>query len=179
MRGTCAFLYLSLRRCPLCGIKRDPKGHPRLTPEWPRRGGAFCFGGFGGPRAAGARRAVARPPSLPQHHDGTPFERRALACLSLRWKGRSTEVSARKAAKRWFTDSGAKAEARRDEALRRLGADVVNEPIPAKLQQALGGEGATLSWSPKAARRGAPSPCAPPPAYEWRCGASIWRPRYW
>jgi hypothetical protein len=44
---------------------------------------------------------------------------------------------ARKAAKRWLTDSQAKADARRDEALRRVDADVLHESIPEKLQQAL------------------------------------------
>jgi hypothetical protein len=39
-----------------------------------------------------------------------------------------------------LTDSAAKADARRDEALRRVGADILDEPIPEKLRQALDGK---------------------------------------
>jgi hypothetical protein len=46
----------------------------------------------------------------------------------------------RNGARRWLTDSAAKADARRDEALRRVGADILDEPIPEKLRQALDGK---------------------------------------
>jgi hypothetical protein len=46
----------------------------------------------------------------------------------------------RKAAGRWVTDSAAKADARRHEALQRIGADILDEPIPEKLRQALDGK---------------------------------------
>jgi hypothetical protein len=49
-------------------------------------------------------------------------------------------VRARKAARRWFTDRGAQPDARRDEALRKVGAEILNEPIPEKLQQKLRGK---------------------------------------
>jgi hypothetical protein len=47
---------------------------------------------------------------------------------------------ARKAARRWLTDSRAEVDARHDEALRRIGADMLDEPIPEKLLQALHGQ---------------------------------------
>jgi hypothetical protein len=43
---------------------------------------------------------------------------------------------ARKAATRWFSNSRAKANARRDEALRWVGKDLLSEPIPEKLLKA-------------------------------------------
>jgi hypothetical protein len=43
--------------------------------------------------------------------------------------------------KRWFTDRGGRADARRDEALRQVDADILNEPIPEELQQALHDQG--------------------------------------
>jgi hypothetical protein len=46
----------------------------------------------------------------------------------------------RKAARRWLTDSAVKADARRDEALQRVGAEILDEPIPEKLRQALDGK---------------------------------------
>jgi hypothetical protein len=56
---------------------------------------------------------------------------------------------ARKAAKRWFADTGAKADARRDEALRRVGADILGEPTPRELRQALHGERHEAEVKPK------------------------------
>jgi hypothetical protein len=58
-------------------------------------------------------------------------------------------VRARKAAKRWFTDRGRAADARRDAALRKVGADILNEPISEKLQQALPGEPGKAEVEPK------------------------------
>jgi hypothetical protein len=58
-------------------------------------------------------------------------------------------VRARKAAKRWFTDRGTQADARRDEALRKVGADILNEPIPEKLQQKLRGKPGKAEVEPK------------------------------
>jgi hypothetical protein len=46
----------------------------------------------------------------------------------------------RRSARRWLAESGAQADARREEALHRIGADILDEPIPDKLQQALHGE---------------------------------------
>ena len=46
----------------------------------------------------------------------------------------------RNAARRWLTDSAAKADARRGEALQRVAADILDEPIPEKLRQALDGK---------------------------------------
>ena len=59
---------------------------------------------------------------------------------------------ARKAAKRWFIDMGPKADARRDEALRRVGVEILDEPIPKKLGQALDGKRGEAEVNPK--RRG-------------------------
>jgi hypothetical protein len=59
---------------------------------------------------------------------------------------------ARKAAKRWFTELRAKADARRDEALRRVGVEILDEPIPKKLRQALDGKRGEAEVNPK--RRG-------------------------
>jgi hypothetical protein len=59
---------------------------------------------------------------------------------------------ARTAAKRWFTESRAKADARRDEALRRVGAEVLDEPIPEKLRQALHGKPGEAEVKPKRRR---------------------------
>jgi hypothetical protein len=47
---------------------------------------------------------------------------------------------ARTAARRWFPDSGAQADARRDEASRLVGAEILDEPIPEKLLEVLHGE---------------------------------------
>ena len=46
----------------------------------------------------------------------------------------------RNVARRWLTDSAAKADARRDEAWQRVGAEILDEPIPEKLRQALDGK---------------------------------------
>jgi hypothetical protein len=59
---------------------------------------------------------------------------------------------ARKAAKRWFTDTGPKADARRDEAMRRVGAETLDEPIPEKLRQALHGKQGEAEVKPKRRR---------------------------
>ena len=59
---------------------------------------------------------------------------------------------ARTAAKRWFTESRAKANARRDEALRRVGARMLDEPIPEKLRQALHGKRSEAEVNPKRRR---------------------------
>jgi hypothetical protein len=56
---------------------------------------------------------------------------------------------ARKAAKHWFADSRAQADAGRDGALRRVGADILNEPIPEKLLEALHGERGEAEAKPK------------------------------
>jgi hypothetical protein len=47
---------------------------------------------------------------------------------------------ARTAARRWFTDSGAQADASRDEALHRVGAEILDEPVPEKLLEVVYGE---------------------------------------
>jgi hypothetical protein len=65
------------------------------------------------------------------------------------WSGIIAVVRARKAAKRWFTDRGAPADTRRDEALRKVGAKILNEPIPEKLQQALRGKQGKAEVEPK------------------------------
>jgi hypothetical protein len=44
-----------------------------------------------------------------------------------------------KAAKRWFSDRAAQPDASLDEPLRQVGADLLGEPIPEKLLQALYG----------------------------------------
>jgi hypothetical protein len=56
---------------------------------------------------------------------------------------------ARRAAKRWLNESRAKADATRDEALRRLGAEALDEPIPEKLRQALHGKPVEAEVKPK------------------------------
>jgi hypothetical protein len=56
---------------------------------------------------------------------------------------------ARKAAKRWFADWGAQADARRDEALRRVGGEILKEPVPEKLQRALHGKRGEAEVKPK------------------------------
>jgi hypothetical protein len=55
----------------------------------------------------------------------------------------------REAARRWLTDSAAKADARRDEALRRIGAKILDEAIPQKLRQALDGERGEAELKPE------------------------------
>jgi hypothetical protein len=64
-------------------------------------------------------------------------------------RGTALWERARTAARRWFTESRAKADARRDEALRRLGVDMLNEPIPEKLRQALDGKRGEAEVKPK------------------------------
>jgi hypothetical protein len=59
---------------------------------------------------------------------------------------------ARKAAKHWLTDSRAKADARRNQALRRIGADILNEPIPEKLWKVIHSEGGEAEVKPKPRR---------------------------
>jgi hypothetical protein len=59
---------------------------------------------------------------------------------------------ARKTAKRWFTDTGPEADARRDEALRRVGVEILDEPIPKKLRQALDGKWGEAEVKPKRRR---------------------------
>jgi hypothetical protein len=59
---------------------------------------------------------------------------------------------ARKAAERWFTESLAKADARLDEALRRVGAEILDGPLPGKLQQALHDNRGEAELKPKRRR---------------------------
>jgi hypothetical protein len=73
-------------------------------------------------------------------HEAQPGTLRARVRCT-RFGGIALVARARKAAKRWFTDRGAQANARRDEALRQVDADVLNEPIPEELQQALHDQG--------------------------------------
>lgn len=56
---------------------------------------------------------------------------------------------ARKAAQRWFTESPAQADGRRDEALRRIGENILDEPIPEKLRQVLYGKRSEAELKPK------------------------------
>jgi hypothetical protein len=58
---------------------------------------------------------------------------------------------ARKPATRWFSDSEAKADARRDEVLRRVGTGLLGESIPEKLLKALRSKGRDAE--PKSKRR--------------------------
>jgi hypothetical protein len=60
---------------------------------------------------------------------------------------------ARTAAKRWFTESRAKADARRDEALRWVGEEILDEPIPKKLRQALDGKRGEAEVNPNVSGR--------------------------
>jgi hypothetical protein len=97
------------------------------------------------------------PPSRRSARNGSSksgedlLERASVAdCLEPRVGRRSLfVVRARKAAKRWFTDRGAQADARRDKALRKVGAGILNEPIPEKLQQALRGKPGKAEVEPK------------------------------
>jgi hypothetical protein len=59
---------------------------------------------------------------------------------------------ARKAAKRWFTESRAEADARRDEALRRVGVEILDDPISEKLRQALHGKQGEAEVKPQRRR---------------------------
>jgi hypothetical protein len=59
---------------------------------------------------------------------------------------------AQKAAKRSLTDSRAKADATRDEALRRVGVEILDESIPKKLRQALDGKRGNAEVNPKRCR---------------------------
>jgi hypothetical protein len=54
-------------------------------------------------------------------------------------EGTALRERARKAAQCWLTESRAQADGRRDEALRRIGENIVDEPIPEKLRQVLYG----------------------------------------
>ena len=56
---------------------------------------------------------------------------------------------ARKAARRWFTESQAEADEKRDRALRRIGADILHEPIPEKLLDPFHGEQNEAETKPK------------------------------
>jgi hypothetical protein len=47
---------------------------------------------------------------------------------------------ARKAAQRWFTEPRTQANGRRDEALRQIGRNILDEPIPEKLRRVLHGK---------------------------------------
>jgi hypothetical protein len=60
---------------------------------------------------------------------------------------------AREAAERWFADSGVKADARRAEAWRWVGADILDERIPEKLLKALDSERGEAAVKPKAPQK--------------------------
>jgi hypothetical protein len=55
----------------------------------------------------------------------------------------------RKAARRWFTASRAQTDARRDEALRRVDPDILDEPIPEKPREVLPSERGEAEVKPK------------------------------